>query len=91
MAREKRFPLAPGMTVPDMPSEEHLRAREFFDELEIDGEVVRVPGVPSHFSTLRPQRPRRAPVLGEHTAEILGGELGRTPSALTQLRRAGII
>src|SRR6185436_837113 len=70
MAREKRFPLAPGMTVPDMLGEEHLNARDFFDKLQVDDEVVRVPGLPSRFSTLRPERPSRAPVLGEHTAAI---------------------
>ncbi len=91
MAREKRFPLAPGMTVPDMLAEEHLDARNFFDKLQVDGEVVRVPGLPSRFSTLRPERPSRAPALGEHTAAILGEELGRLNSTLTQLRRAGIV
>jgi crotonobetainyl-CoA:carnitine CoA-transferase CaiB-like acyl-CoA transferase len=90
-AREKRFPLAPGMTVPDMLEVKHLEARDFFDELDFDGTVVRVPGVPSRFSTLRPERPSRAPALGEHTAEIIGGQLGRSAATLTQLRRAGIV
>jgi crotonobetainyl-CoA:carnitine CoA-transferase CaiB-like acyl-CoA transferase len=90
MARKKRFPLAPSMTVADTLASEHLGARKFFDELAIDGTRARVPGVPSR-SGLRWHRCQPAPALGAHTAEVLGQELGRSPETLTQLRRAGIV
>ena len=34
---------------------------------------------------------RRAPLLGEHTEEVLGDELGLEPSALKALEKAGVI
>ncbi|HKP16944.1 MAG TPA: CoA transferase [Gaiellaceae bacterium] len=91
MAREKRFPLAPGMTVADTLENEHLHARGFFDELAVDGASVRVPGVPSRFSGLEPEAPTAAPSLGADTASVVCELLGRTPETLTQLRRAEIV
>jgi 2-methylfumaryl-CoA isomerase len=34
---------------------------------------------------------RRAPLLGEHTAEVLCGELGIDPTDLPRLREQGVI
>ena len=91
LAREKRFPLAPGMTVADTLASEHLEARGFWDELDVVDEHVRVPGSPSHYSALEPIAPTRAPRLGEHTASVLGERLGLAASTLTRLRQAGIV
>ncbi len=90
LAREKRFPLAPGLTVDETLASEHLAARGFWDELELDGDRLRVPGSPARFSTIEPLEHSRAPRLGEHTAAVLGDELGLAAATLTRLRQAGI-
>jgi crotonobetainyl-CoA:carnitine CoA-transferase CaiB-like acyl-CoA transferase len=48
------------------------------------------PGLPSTFSALERETPERAPLLGEHTDEILG-ELGYSRRELDQLHAGKII
>ena len=56
----------------DVLEDEQLLGREFFVDVEHEGVgVVRYPGVPYRFSTFAPPLPTRAPLLGEHTAEVL--------------------
>ncbi|MCL4231195.1 MAG: CoA transferase [Dehalococcoidia bacterium] len=50
----------------------------------------RMPG-PAAALSLTPAQPGRAPLLGEHNAEILGGRLGFTPSELALLRAQGVV
>lgn len=58
----------------DLLEDEHLQAREFFTEVEHDDvPPARYPGVPLRFSSFAPAPMRRAPKLGEHDAEVLGG------------------
>jgi benzylsuccinate CoA-transferase BbsE subunit len=58
----------------DLLEDEHLAAREFFTEVEHDGvPPARYPGVPFRFSSYGSPAMRRAPRLGEHDAEVLGG------------------
>jgi benzylsuccinate CoA-transferase BbsE subunit len=57
----------------DLLHDEHLRAREFFVSVDhADMAPALYPGVPFRFSDATTAEMRRAPNLGEHTAEILG-------------------
>ena len=57
----------------------------------VTGET-RYPGFPMGFSVLGNQLHRRPPpTLGQHNAEVLGGELGLSEDELESLREAGII
>jgi formyl-CoA transferase len=49
------------------------------------------PGSFALFDGARPSIRRRAPRIGEHNAEIYGGELGLSAAELTALRGAGAI
>ncbi len=50
-----------------------------------------VPGSPIHFGAYQRQAPRRAPILGEHTDEILSRDLGMSDGEIGKLRDAGIV
>ncbi len=63
-----------------------------FSELEQPG-IGRflVPGSPISFGAFTRQPPRRAPLLGEHTDEILGEDLGLSDKEIGQLREDGVV
>ena len=63
-----------------------------FTELEQPG-VGRylVPGSPLSFGALNREPPARAPLLGEHTDQILGQDLGMRDAEIGRLRDAGIV
>lgn len=50
-----------------------------------------VPGSPLHFSGLEREAPRRAPVLGEHTDQVLAEVLGMGDGQIGALRDRGIV
>lgn len=63
-----------------------------FSELEQPG-IGRflVPGSPISFGAFTRQPPRRAPLLGEHTDEILGNDLGLSDKEIGRLREDGVV
>ena len=56
-----------------------------------DGPPVLVPGNPVRLSRVAVGPERRVPWLGEHTDEVLAGELGLTADERTALRADGVI
>jgi 2-methylfumaryl-CoA isomerase len=50
-----------------------------------------VPGSPLDFSAFSREIPRRAPILGEHTDEILSQELGMSDGEIGELRDARVV
>jgi crotonobetainyl-CoA:carnitine CoA-transferase CaiB-like acyl-CoA transferase len=59
----------------DVLGDEHLQARGFFADVDHDDlGVVRYPGVPYRFSAFGSPSLTRAPLLGEHTDEVLAEE-----------------
>ncbi|WP_089724224.1 CoA transferase [Candidatus Thiosymbion oneisti] len=63
-----------------------------FSELEQPGiGPYLVPGSPIDFGAFTREPPRRAPLLGEHTDEILSQDLGLSDSEIGRLRAAGIV
>ena len=48
-------------------------------------------GIPFKFSDTKPSVRRAPPTLGQHTEEILTGELGMDAPAIAQLRRDKVI
>ena len=72
-------------------ADEHLRGRGMVVDLE-HPDRGRFPmlGNPVHMSD-SPTEVRRAPLLGEHTAEVLGGLLGLSADELAQLKKDGAV
>jgi crotonobetainyl-CoA:carnitine CoA-transferase CaiB-like acyl-CoA transferase len=91
LAGQHRAPISPVNTVADLLASPHLKARNFFRDIDhpaagtlrYPGSPARMPGAPAH--------PRRAPLLGEHNAEVYSNLLGLTPRDLTRLSAAGVI
>lgn len=82
--------IGPVHTVAQAANHPHLRARDAF--VELDHPIAGRAKYPHHLvsMTRTPPVPRRAPLLGEHNAEILG-RLGFSALDQQQLRAAGII
>jgi crotonobetainyl-CoA:carnitine CoA-transferase CaiB-like acyl-CoA transferase len=72
--------------------DEHFRARGFQVDVEHPelGQSFRYPGAPYAFEKSPWRIQRRAPLLGEHTAEVLA-ELGIVESELAALRANGVV
>jgi crotonobetainyl-CoA:carnitine CoA-transferase CaiB-like acyl-CoA transferase len=84
----------PVATVEDIRSDKQLAARSFWQEVEApwaDGGSLPFPGSFAFLDGVRPSIRRTAPRLGEHNAEIYGGELGLTADELVALRGAGVL
>ena len=78
-------------TAPDLIESPQFIEREFFSEVDhpATGPLL-YPGLPLRFGTERPPL-RRAPLLGEHNAEVYGELLGCDAADLARMRGAGVI
>ena len=80
------------LAVPRIFDDPQLAARGYYVPLEhARTGIRRYPGWPMRFSVTPIQQRSGAPTLGQHNAEVLGGELGLNASELADLARAGII
>ena len=80
------FSAGPVQTVQEVYESEQLRMRELFIEIDDGrGGSIRTAGTPVKFSGIAIPPPQRAPMLGEHTAEVLADVLGLTPAELDEL------
>jgi len=76
----------PVNTMEDIFSDPHVTAREMLPEVEqVGGRPVKLAGAPIKLTRTPSRIYRRAPVLGEHTEEILG-EIGMSPSDMKERR-----
>jgi crotonobetainyl-CoA:carnitine CoA-transferase CaiB-like acyl-CoA transferase len=86
-----RAPISPVNTIADLLASDHLRERGFFREIDhpVAG-TLSYAGPPAHMSA-SPPAARRAPLLGEHNADVYSELLGLTPTDLAKLAAAGVI
>ena len=80
MAKRDKLLLVPVTTPEDVLSSEHYEARNFWDDVQVEGieTPVRFPGPWVHGDRIGLRRLGAAPHLGEHTATVLG-EQRRSP------------
>src|SRR3984957_2399352 len=79
--RRRRMLVMPASTAADLAGSEHLAQRSFFvvtGHEHLGRELTDV-GPPYRFSATPARMPRRAPRLGEHTAEVMAELAGRAP------------
>lgn len=79
-------------TPADIVDDPHVAARHMLVEMDppAGGDPVLIPGNPVKLSNMADGPETRVPWLGEHTDEILGGELGLDADALADLRARGV-
>jgi crotonobetainyl-CoA:carnitine CoA-transferase CaiB-like acyl-CoA transferase len=85
------IPVAPLQSTEDLLSDPHLRDVGFFQEVDdpVDGRL-RLTRPPVQFSKTPASFSHAGPLLGEHTAEVLG-ELGFDAGAIRVLQAQGVI
>ena len=92
---ERRILLFPVATPSDLRRHPQLEAREYYVPIEHGqlGKTVDYPGafIKNGDGSLVAELRHRAPLVGEHNLEVLGGELGLSAADLESLRRAGAI
>jgi crotonobetainyl-CoA:carnitine CoA-transferase CaiB-like acyl-CoA transferase len=90
LAQARRMPFGPVRTTKELAESEQLNGRGFFvtPEHPVAG-AMKAPGAPFRLPA-SPWAPAPAPLLGEHTAEVLG-RLGYGPADLVVLRERGVI
>lgn len=90
-ARRARAAVGPLFTTGDLLDDQHLRARQFFVEIDhpTAGKAT-YPGAPFRLSDTPAQAERPAPQLGEHNEEILS-RLGYSRADLAKLREDGTV
>jgi crotonobetainyl-CoA:carnitine CoA-transferase CaiB-like acyl-CoA transferase len=83
---------APVNTVRDLLEDESFTRRGVFEVVDHPATgAVRYPGRPFVMGESSRPRARRAPLLGEHNAEVLCGELGVDLTDLPRLRELGVL
>jgi crotonobetainyl-CoA:carnitine CoA-transferase CaiB-like acyl-CoA transferase len=91
LAQELRLPFTEVLTPEEILNDPHLEARHFLVELPHPvAPPAQQPGAPALLSAT-PWRHQRAPLLGEHTDEVLTTLLGLDPTAVTALREQGVV
>ncbi len=89
---ESHIPYFAVNTIPDLFQNDHLKAREFFVEMEHPAiGKFKAPGPPHRFSKSPWRLNSPAPQLGEHNQEIICGLLGYTNGDLVKMRGQGVI
>lgn len=87
-----KVPFGPVQDVSDIVADPHFAAREMIVSLDHPGsnKQVSVAGIPLKLEKTPGRIRHRAPMLGEHTDEVLK-EIGVTEERLEQLRKRGVI
>lgn len=82
----------PVLTSSEVVADPHLECRDMVVAMDRpDGPPVLAPGNPVKLSKVARGPETRVPWLGEHTDEVLVGELGLSPDDLDRLRASGVI
>jgi crotonobetainyl-CoA:carnitine CoA-transferase CaiB-like acyl-CoA transferase len=92
-ANEEGVLLCPQSSCGDILENEQLRSRSFWVELEHPelGASLTYPGPFLKATRTPPSIRHRAPLIGEHNAEIYGSELGLSAGELDEIKKAGVI
>jgi crotonobetainyl-CoA:carnitine CoA-transferase CaiB-like acyl-CoA transferase len=90
--QEMKIPAGPVLEIGEVAEHPHSWAREMIVELErTGGERIKLLGSPFHMSLTPGIMESTAPLLGEHTGEVLRDVLGYSDEELRRLQEEGVI
>ena len=85
-----RVPVGPIYSVEDMMTDPHYIARGMFEEVDVNGEALKIPAISPKLSDTPGRTDWPGAHIGAHNQEILGDLLGLSPEVLEQLHQDGI-
>ena len=88
---EVGVPVGPIYNVEDMMADPHYRARGLFEQVEIDGEPLKIPAILPKLAGTPGRTDWPGGAVGSHNHEILGGLLGLDEEELAALADQGVI
>ena len=91
MLGDAQVPSGPIYSVADMLADPHFNARGLFEEVQVNGETLKIPAMMPFLSATPGRTEWPGPTVGEHNAEVLGSLLGYNPDELEALSRDGVI
>ena len=86
----KRVPCGPVYNAEDMMNDAHFTARGLFEQVEINGEPLKIPAILPKLENTPGTTHWPGPELGSHTDEILA-DLGINAEAISALKKSGVI
>ena len=91
--QQRDFPWGAIRSMDEIVGDDHLQDRGFFTQVEHPelGRTFTYPGGAAIYNGSPWRVSRRAPLIGEHNAEILQGELGLTTGQMLLLAEGGVI
>jgi len=84
-------PSGPIYSVGDMLADPHFNARGLFEEVQVNGEPLKIPAMMPFLSDTPGRTDWPGPTVGAHNEEILGNLLGYGAEDLAALSRDGVI
>ena len=91
MLDNARVPAGPIYNVADMLADPHFNDRGLFEQVEINGEPLKIPGMTPKLSDTPGTTQWPGPEVGSHNAEVLGDLLGLDQEAQQRLKDDGVI
>ena len=86
-----RVPAGPIYNAEDMLADPHFNERGLFEQVEINGKPLKIPGMIPKLSDTPGDTQWPGPEVGSHNKEVLGDLLGLDQAAQEQLRDDGVI
>lgn len=86
-----RVPAGPIYSAEDMLADPHFNDRGLFEQVEINGEPLKIPGMIPKLSDTPGETQWPGPEVGSHNEEVLGELLGLDELERQQLRDSGVI
>ena len=87
---EHRVPCGPVYSVADMMEDSHFQARGLFEQVEINGEPLKIPAMMPKLDNTPGSTQWPGPKIASHTDEILAG-LGLDSAEIKRLKTTGIV
>ena len=85
-----RVPCGPVYNAEDMMNDQHFNERGLFEQVEINGEPLKIPAILPKLDNTPGGTEWPGPELGSHTDEVLAG-LGLDEKAIADLKTSGVI